>query len=98
MLMTRLSLTLSLLLCLIAPLFPAAAQPSDTVDLTLESLFASSTFYGDAFRGGRWAEAGPLVRYIERDDESEATDLVEYNLETDTRTVLIDGDDLAKPD
>jgi len=96
--MTRLSLTLFLLLCLTAPLFPAAAQTNDTADLTLKSLFASSTFYGDSFRGGRWAEAGPLVRYIERDDESEATDLVEYNLETDTRTVLIDGDDLAKPD
>jgi dipeptidyl-peptidase-4 len=96
--MTRLSLTLALAFCFTAPLSTATAQTTVADDLTLESIFASPTFFGQSFQGGRWAESGPLVRYIERDDETEATDLVEYNLETDMRTVLIDGDDLAKPD
>ncbi len=76
---------------------PVAAQPAtETVELSLESLYNSSTFRGRFFQGGRWAETGPVVRYTERDGE--ATDLMEYNLETDTRTVLIDGNGLQKPD
>ncbi len=76
---------------------PAAAQaPAEPADLSLESLFNASTFQGGFFRGGRWAESGPVVRYIERTEGG--TDLMEYNLETDTRTVLIDGSGLAKPD
>jgi dipeptidyl-peptidase-4 len=77
---------------------PAAAQPTDTAELTLESLFASPTFYGEGFQGGRWAESGPVVRYIERSDESGATDLMEYDLEADTRIRLIDGSQLKKSD
>ena len=87
-----------LCLALAAGLPTSAAQPADTeaVELTLESLFASPTFSGQGFRGGQWAESGPVVRYIERD--AGTTDLMEYNLETDTRTVLIDGSGLEKPD
>ncbi len=87
-------------LVLVAAALPVAAQSTgdtaEAVELSLESLFNSSAFSGDFFRGGRWAEAGPVVRYIERDGD--ATHLMEYNLETDTRTVLIDGSALAKPD
>ncbi|MEP0546735.1 MAG: S9 family peptidase [Rhodothermales bacterium] len=77
---------------------PAIAQSTDAAELTLESLFASPTFYGKGFQGGRWAESGPVVRYIERSDESGATDLMEYDLEADTRIRLIDGSQLKKPD
>jgi dipeptidyl-peptidase-4 len=77
---------------------PASAQPTDTAELTLESLFGSPAFYGQSFQSGRWAESGPVVRYIESDPETDATDLMEYNLETDTRIRLIDGSALEKPD
>ena len=77
---------------------PVAAQSTNPAELSLESLFASSTFSGQGFRGGRWAESGPVVRYIQRDADSGATDLMEYNLESDTRIRLIDGSQLQKPD
>ncbi len=88
-----------LVVCLvIAGSMPVASQSADTAELTLERLFASPEFYGRSFSGGRWAESGPIVRYIQRDDASGATDLMEYNLETDTRLRLIDGSQLKKPD
>ncbi|MEM1044056.1 MAG: S9 family peptidase [Bacteroidota bacterium] len=95
---------LSGLLLLTLGYAPAAAQQAtETAELSLESLFNSSTFRGKGFQGGRWAEAGPVVRYTVRkpapaETGGDATDLMEYNLETDTRTVLIDGSELAKPD
>ena len=93
------SLPFLLAVCLVAAgALPAAAQSTATADLSLESLFASPTFYGKGFQGGRWAESGPVVRYIERDAETGATNLMEYNLETDTRVRLIDGSQLKKPD
>src|SRR5690606_7939309 len=86
-------------LLLVVGVVPAAAQQdADSVELSLESLFNSATFSGRGFQGGQWAEAGPVVRYIERDRDAGATHLMEYNLETDTRTRLIDGTSLKKPD
>ena len=71
---------------------PAQAQQAagEQPRLTLEDIHYSDTFSGKAFRGGRWADAGPVVWYIECDD-SEASHLVSYNLETDERVRLIDG-------
>lgn len=91
----------TLVLCLLFALgfVPATAQPAaDTVELSLETLFNSSTFAGRGFQGGQWAEAGPVIRYIERDRDAGATHLMEYDLATDTRTRLIDGTELEKPD
>ena len=90
---------LLLSLLLVVGVVPAAAQQdADAVELSLETLFNSATFSGRGFQGGQWAEAGPVVRYIERDRDAGATHLMEYNLETDTRTRLIDGSSLKKPD
>jgi dipeptidyl-peptidase 4 len=50
------------------------------------------------FRGGQWAEEGPVIRFVERDAAAGATHLVEYNLETEARTRLIDGTRLAHPE
>ena len=75
---------------------PATAQPRP--QLTLDKLFASSEFAGDAFRGGTWAEEGPVLLYVDADRESGATSLVQWNLETDARQTLIDGFGLQKPD
>ncbi|HYE95366.1 MAG TPA: S9 family peptidase [Rubricoccaceae bacterium] len=75
---------------------PAAAQ--DRSLLTLEKLFASPEFFPRSFQGGRWAEEGPVLLYVEADPETGATSLVEMNLETDARRTLIEGARLTKPD
>jgi dipeptidyl-peptidase 4 len=64
--------------------------------LTLEDIHRSGTFSPAQFRGGKWADEGPIIHYIER--EGDATHLVSYNLETDSRTRLIDGSRLFAPD
>ena len=64
--------------------------------LTLDAIHASNTFAQQGFQGGRWAESGPVVTYVERTDDG--TDLISYNIETDAREVLIDGSNLIAPD
>ncbi len=66
--------------------------------LTMEKLFNSREFSGEFFRGGNWAAAGPVLLYIDTNRETDASSLVQWNLETDARTTLIDGRDLLKPD
>ena len=91
---------LLVVLLLFAPLRPASAQEvaADRAELTLEDLFASSTFRGESFQGGRWAEEGPIIRYIKGVPDGEATHLVSYNLETGEETRLIDGTNLYAED
>ena len=72
----------------------ATARPA----LTLDKLFASSEFAGESFQGGRWAETGPRLLYVEQDREAGTSDLVELDLASDRRRVLIDGAALSKPD
>ncbi|MGI9176013.1 MAG: DPP IV N-terminal domain-containing protein, partial [Rhodothermales bacterium] len=95
------------LLSVLVPLLllqPARAQQATVPDttgqrpLTLETIFSEPTFQSASFQGGRWAEEGPVLTYIEQSGEGEATDLVRYNLETDERTRLIDGATLQAPD
>ncbi|MFP4228767.1 MAG: DPP IV N-terminal domain-containing protein, partial [Salinivenus sp.] len=74
------------------------AQPADSLDFTLEAIHASSTFSPDAFQGGRWAEEGPVITYIQPADTGDATHLMRYNLETDEETRLIDGTNLHADD
>ena len=76
---------------------PAAAQHAEAPSLTLEDIHYSRTFSGSSFQGGRWADAGPVVRYIEHADGG-ATHLVSFNLETDERERLIDGMKLQAED
>lgn len=89
---------LFLILLLVA--VPAYGQEGQAVDtrlrLTLEDIHASGQFYGESFRGGRWTEEGPVITYIER--ENGATHLIRYNLETNSRERLIDGNKLRAPD
>ena len=94
----------------VAPAAPPAAAPPVAADrvpsrveaarpaLTLEKLFASSEFAGDAFQGGRWAESGARLLYVDQDRETGASSLVELDLTTDSRRVVIDGAALQKPD
>ncbi|PAP80289.1 peptidase S9 [Rubrivirga sp. SAORIC476] len=88
---------LALLAFLLAPL-AAVAQPADSPKrLTLETLFASPEFYGESFQGGRWAETGARLLYVEG-DASGASSLRELDLTTDTRRTILDGSQLVKPD
>ncbi|HMB89601.1 MAG TPA: DPP IV N-terminal domain-containing protein [Rhodothermales bacterium] len=83
---------------LILSVAPTSAQQADRPTLTLEDIHASNTFSGDSFRGGRWADEGPVVWYIEQDRDTGASNLISYNLETDERTRLIDGTKLDARD
>ena len=69
---------------------PAPAQQAARPALTLEDIHVSGTFSGQGFQGGRWADEGPVIWYIES-GEGGASHLVSYNLETDERTRLLDG-------
>ena len=89
------------LLLLFQPARAQQAVPPDTTDqrqLTLETIFSETTFQSASFRGGRWAEEGPVLTYIEPTGEEEATDLIQLNLETDERIRLISGATLEAPD
>lgn len=65
--------------------------------LTLDAIHASDTFDSETFRRGKWADEGPIVRYIEAGANG-ATHLVAYNLEDDTQERLIDGTKLYAND
>ncbi len=82
-----------LVLFLVTAALPADAQQKA---LTLRDIHASNVFSGEGFAGGRWAQDGPVVVYVERNGE--ATDLMSYNLETDRREVLLDGSRLRAAD
>ncbi len=76
----------------------SGAQPVERPPLTLEALFASPTYAPKFFEGGRWADEGPVLLYVQSDAEAGTTSLVEMNLETDARRTLIEGSGLARPD
>ena len=77
----------------------AAAQPADGPKrLTLETLFASPEFFGEGFQGGRWAESGARLLYVEADREAGTTSLIERDLTTGDEQTLIEGGTLGKPD
>ena len=94
--------SLSLLTCLVVlflgvgPL--AVAQEADTTELTLKSIHASKTFSPETFRGGRWADEGPVITYIQSADTGDVTHLMRYNLDTEDSTRVIDGTNLYADD
>ncbi len=91
----------TLLLCTVLALVAGSvghAQEREPSDFTLEAIHASNEFTPHTFQGGRWAEEGPIITYIEPADTGEATHLMRYNLETDEQTRVIDGTTLYAPD
>ncbi|MEM0963021.1 MAG: DPP IV N-terminal domain-containing protein, partial [Bacteroidota bacterium] len=77
----------------------AAPAPSDDAkDLTLELLFASPEFFGEGFRGGRWAEEGARLLYVESNRQRGASSLVMRDLTSGASETIIDGSSLEKPD
>ncbi len=89
---------LALVALVVATAAPAFAQGAARPTLTLEKLFASPEFFGTSFEGGRWAEAGAVLRSLDTNPETGATSLVEQNLATGQQRTLIDGATLQKPD
>ncbi len=73
------------------------ADTSGAARLTLEAIHDSDELSPESFQGGRWAEEGPVVTYIETENDS-VTHLMRYNLETGERTRLIDGSALRAED
>lgn len=95
----HLHVLLMLAVCFAAGPLLAQDPPTATTApaLTLEDIFASGTFSSQGFQGGRWAEEGPVITFIESGDAGQ-THLVSYNLETDAQTVVINGNLLHAPD
>ena len=85
-------------LALLVALPLAAQTAAPPTRLTLESIFASPTYAARGFEGGRWAETGPELLFVDTDRASGASSLVRLNLETNARTTLIDGATLRRPD
>ena len=82
------------LVCSLLLLPSALAQNS----LTLEAIHDSNEFAGKRFQGGRWAESGPVIHYIESDADGPGTDLMSFNLETDAQKTLVEGAKLYADD
>ena len=88
----------SISICLFAALIPAAAmaQEAETPMLTLEDIHASGMFVSASFQGGKWAGEGPVVTFVEEDGEM--AHLIRYDLETEQREPIVDGETLYAPD
>lgn len=78
--------------------FLGEVQAQEASEFTLEAIHASETYQPNRFRGGRWADEGPVITYIQSVDTADVTHLMRYNLRTDERTRVIDGSTLYAPD
>ena len=96
--MMRRALLLVVLIVLFGGQEAVHAQPADSTTFTLDAIHAENAFSPESFRGGRWAEEGPVITYIEPADSGDATHLMRYNLETDDSTRVIDGTNLYAED
>ncbi|WP_263784944.1 S9 family peptidase [Salinibacter grassmerensis] len=92
----RVTLSLVALLVLSVPTGPAQGQ--DGPEFTLERIHASTALRASTFQGGKWADQGPVITYIEAADSADATHLMRYNLRTDEQTRVIDGTNLYAGD
>ena len=90
----------ALFFCLLPGIWPTPvhAQHEAKTLLTLEDIHFSSKYSAQSFTGGRWAEQGPVVWYIEHEKNGNASHLMQFNLETNQREILIDGNKLVTAD
>ena len=59
--------------------------------LRLEDITQSGKFRGRYFRGGNWAEKGPVIRYTEIDSEKGVTNIKSLDLQSDEESIFLDG-------
>lgn len=91
--MTRRYRAVFLLLCLL--IFPAFAQTTDSSLLTIDRIFNSDEFNPQGVGGFRWLKSGDAYTKIELSATVKGgTDLVSYDVEKNTRTVLISAEKL----
>ncbi len=85
-------------LCMLLPLMHTTlASAQSKKPLTLEDLFASPKFAGNAFQGGQWAEKGPVITFV-KPDTAGVTHLMSLDLERNQQTKLLDGAKLHAAD
>lgn len=75
-------------------LLPLGLFAQNAPNLTLQDLFASRKFAPNGFEGGAWSATGPVINYI----DTEANQVVAYNLQTDAKNVVLGGTKLVAPD
>lgn len=67
----------------------AEAQQPDSSLLTIERIYASSEFAPERFGPARWLEDGKAYTTLERAAEGHGRDIVRYDTESGTRTILV---------
>lgn len=87
------SLIIALLLGVAAPILPQETAP----ELTLQDIFAARKFFGKRFRGGKWADEGPIITFTNTDTAG-VTHLMQLNLERDEEMRILDGNKLHAAD
>src|SRR4030042_6800474 len=70
----------------------------EKLDLKIEDFTESPKFFGQPFRGGEWAEEGPIITYVDKNEETGATSIMSYNLEDDEYSLILDGTKLHAAD
>jgi len=66
--------------------------------ITIEDFTERPTFRGEYFRGGEWANEGPIITFTQFDRATQTTNLLRYNLELDDTAIIIDGTKLYADD
>ena len=72
-----------------APASQAAAAPADSGRLTVRRIYGSTEFAPESFGPARWLEGGRAYTTLEKAADGRGQDLVRYDTERGTRTVLI---------
>ncbi len=88
-LLVRLPLAAALLVA------PVAAQQADPSRLTIDRLYASADFRGDAFGPTRWLAGGTAYTTLEKAATGTGQDLVRYETATGARSVLVSAAQLT---
>ncbi|HEX3235278.1 MAG TPA: S9 family peptidase [Gemmatimonadales bacterium] len=89
----RLALACLLLLCPLA----AVAQQADSSLLTIGRVFGSGEFATQPFGPSRWLSEGSAYTTLEPDSGGDGQDLVRYDVEKGTRSVLVASRALVPP-
>ncbi len=86
------------LLVLLGVVLPAQAQQPDPSLLTVERIFGSADFRGEFFGPARWLDGGAAYTTLERAVDGRGRDLVRYETERGTRSILVAASSLVPPD
>ena len=91
--MNRLALLLSLATAAIT--LPAAAQQTDPSRLTVQRIYGSPEFFSQPFGPSRWLDDGSAYTTVEPSADGSGQDIVRYDVEKASRTVLVAASQLV---